>query len=136
MMKTNKYQAWLCLIFLFVTFFSVNAQEAKPRPKIGLVLSGGGARGFAHIGVLQWFEEHHIPVDYVAGTSMGGLICGMYSIGMTSDEIKQTRLVLTHNLFRAHFVRLYVKILILCWWVKCEIWKRFQWRWKRQIPVI
>lgn len=88
MMKTNKNQVWLCLIFLLVTFFS-DAQEAKPRPKIGLVLSGGGARGFAHIGVLQWFEEHHIPVDYVAGTSMGGLIGGMYAIGMTPDEIKQ-----------------------------------------------
>jgi NTE family protein len=60
----------------------------KTRPKIGVVLSGGGARGFAHIGVLQWFEEHRIPVDYVAGTSMGGLIGGMYSIGKTPQEMK------------------------------------------------
>jgi NTE family protein len=89
MMKTNKYQLWIWLVFLLATFGSANAEEAKPRPKIGLVLSGGGARGFAHIGVLQWFEEHRIPVDYVAGTSMGGLIGGMYSIGMTPDEIKQ-----------------------------------------------
>ncbi|MCI0611755.1 patatin-like phospholipase family protein, partial [bacterium] len=87
-MKTNKCKFWICLIFLFATFISANAQETKPRPRIGLVLSGGGARGFAHIGVLQWFEEHRIPVDYLAGTSMGGLIGGMYSIGLTPDEMK------------------------------------------------
>ena len=56
-------------------------------PKIGLALSGGGARGLAHIGVLKWFEEHRIPVDYLAGTSIGGLIGGMYAMGMTSSEI-------------------------------------------------
>ena len=88
MMKTNKHKFWICLVFLFATFISANAQETKPRPRIGLVLSGGGARGFAHIGVLQWFEEHRIPVDYLAGTSMGGLIGGMYSIGLTPDEMK------------------------------------------------
>jgi NTE family protein len=55
--------------------------------KIGVALSGGGARGVAHIGVLRWFEEHRIPVDYLAGTSMGGLIGGMYAMGMTPSEI-------------------------------------------------
>jgi NTE family protein len=58
------------------------------RPKIGLAMSGGGARGFAHIGVLKWFEEHRIPVDYLAGTSMGGLVGGMYAIGK-SPEVMQ-----------------------------------------------
>ncbi len=58
------------------------------RPKIGLVLSGGGARGLAHIGVLRWFEERRIPVDYIAGTSMGGLVGGMYATGMTPEEMR------------------------------------------------
>src|SRR6266403_539666 len=61
---------------------------ARPRPKIGVALEGGGALGLAHIGVLKWFEEHHIPVDYVAGTSMGGLVGGFYATGMSPDELK------------------------------------------------
>ncbi len=56
---------------------------------IGLVLEGGGALGFAHIGVIEWMEEHHIPVDYVAGTSMGGLVGGLYASGMSPEEIKE-----------------------------------------------
>src|SRR5216683_1625731 len=59
----------------------------QPRPKIGVALEGGGALGLAHIGVLKWFEEHHIPVDYVAGTSMGGLVGGFYATGMSPDEL-------------------------------------------------
>jgi NTE family protein len=58
------------------------------RPKIGLALGGGSARGMAHIGVLQWFEEHRIPVDYIAGTSMGGLVAGGYATGMSSQELR------------------------------------------------
>ena len=66
---------------------SLDAQEPAPqRLKIGLVFSGGGARGFAHIGVIEWLEEHRIPVDVVTGTSMGGLIAGMYATGMTPAE--------------------------------------------------
>ena len=72
-----------------VTNRSIEPQPAKPRPKIGLVLSGGGARGWAHIGVLRWFEEHRIPVDYVAGTSMGGLIGAMYAMGSSPGEIRK-----------------------------------------------
>ncbi len=55
--------------------------------KIGLVLSGGGARGLAHIGVLQWFEENHVPVDYITGTSMGGLIGGLYAMGIPIQDV-------------------------------------------------
>jgi len=58
------------------------------RPRIGLALSGGGALGLAEIGVLQWIEEHHIPVDRVAGTSMGSIIAAMYATGMSPDEIR------------------------------------------------
>jgi len=58
------------------------------RPKIGLVLSGGGARGFAHIGVLKVLEAHRIPVDYIAGTSMGSIVGGLYASGLTPAEIE------------------------------------------------
>ncbi len=60
----------------------------KRRLKIGVALEGGGALGLAHIGVLQWFEDHHIPVDYVAGTSMGGLVGGLYATGHSPAEMK------------------------------------------------
>lgn len=56
-----------------------SAPGAENRPRIGLVLEGGGALGFAHLGVLEWLEKHHIPIDYIAGTSMGALVGGMYA---------------------------------------------------------
>lgn len=59
------------------------------RPKIGLVLSGGGARGFAHIGVLRALEENRIPVDYIGGASMGALVGAMYAMGKTPAEIEE-----------------------------------------------
>jgi NTE family protein len=59
------------------------------RPRIGLVLSGGGARGAAHIGVLEALEALHIPVDAIAGTSMGAVVGGLYASGMTPHEIEQ-----------------------------------------------
>lgn len=59
------------------------------RPRIGLALSGGGALGLAEIGVIQWLEENHIPVDRIAGTSMGGIIAAMYATGMSPAEIQQ-----------------------------------------------
>jgi NTE family protein len=57
------------------------------RPKIGLVLSGGGARGAAHVGVLKVLEEHRVPIDYIAGTSMGAIVGGLYATGMTAAEL-------------------------------------------------
>ncbi|RMG67692.1 MAG: hypothetical protein D6715_04165, partial [Calditrichaeota bacterium] len=59
------------------------------RPRIGLVLSGGGAKGFAHIGTLKLLDSLGIPVDYIAGTSMGGIIGGLYAIGYSGKEIEQ-----------------------------------------------
>jgi NTE family protein len=69
---------------------SAPAQQAldADRPSIGLALSGGAALGLAHIGVLRYFEEHHIPVDKVGGTSMGGLVGGLYAVGMDSSRIE------------------------------------------------
>ncbi len=62
---------------------SVNAQ------RVGVVLSGGGAKGLAHIGVLKALEENDIPVDYIAGTSMGAIVGGMYASGMSTDEMAE-----------------------------------------------
>jgi len=64
----------------------------RERPKIGLALSGGGARGGAHVGVLQALEEMDIPIDYIAGTSMGAIVGGFYAAGYSADEIKQLML--------------------------------------------
>ncbi|MBE8167710.1 MAG: patatin, partial [Shewanella sp.] len=65
---------------------------AQARPKIGLVLSGGGAKGAAHIGVLKVLEQNNIPVDYIAGTSIGAYIGGMYALGYSAGEIEQLML--------------------------------------------
>ena len=65
------------------------AAPAQQRPRIGLALGGGSARGIAHVGVLEWFEEHHIPIDFIVGTSMGGLVAGAYASGMTPAEIRE-----------------------------------------------
>ena len=56
--------------------------------KVGLVLSGGGAKGLAHIGVIKALEEHHIPIDYVTGTSMGAIVGGMYVVGLTPQQME------------------------------------------------
>lgn len=64
-----------------------NPKKQAERPKIGLVLSGGGAKGSAHIGVLKYFEEIGLPIDYVTGTSMGSIIGGMYSLGYSANEL-------------------------------------------------
>ena len=78
----------LGVILLFLGVGHAVDLGAQPRPRVGVALGGGSARGIAHVGVLRWLEEHHIPVDVVAGTSMGGLIGGSYATGMTPDEIE------------------------------------------------
>ena len=76
----------LCLLPLLV-----DAVET-PRPKIGLVLSGGAARGLAHIGVLKALEEQGIHIDAIAGTSMGAVIGGLYASGYKIDELEKLAL--------------------------------------------
>ena len=71
-----------------VLLFSVASRAAETRPRIGLVLEGDGALGFAHIAVLEWLEQHHIPIDDIAGTGMGALIGGMYATGKSPAEIR------------------------------------------------
>ena len=65
----------------------VDSTAYAGRQSVGLVLSGGGAKGIAHIGVIKALEEHDIPIDYVAGTSMGAIIGGLYAAGYTTDEM-------------------------------------------------
>ena len=60
----------------------------QTRPRIGLALGGGSARGLAHVGVLEWLEEHRIPVDFIAGTSIGGLVGGGYATGRSAAEVR------------------------------------------------
>lgn len=68
------------LLLLLINFVAVGQ-------KVGLVLSGGGAKGLSHIGVIKALEENNIPIDYISGTSMGALVGGMYSIGMSPDDM-------------------------------------------------
>ena len=66
---------------------NVNAQQK--RPKIGLVLAGGGALGFAHVGVLKVLEANRIPIDLITGTSMGSIVGGAYAAGVDLKEMEK-----------------------------------------------
>jgi NTE family protein len=76
---------------VLISYAAVAQNEKVPpsEPKIGLVLEGGAALSLADIGVIQWLEEHRIPVNYVTGTSMGGLVGGMYATGNSPAEIRE-----------------------------------------------
>ncbi|OYX85472.1 MAG: patatin [Flavobacteriales bacterium 32-34-25] len=79
----KKYILLLLIFFSGLTVFS----QKKDRPKIGLVLSGGGAKGFAHIGVLKVIEEAGIKIDYIGGTSMGAVVGGLYAAGYNAKQL-------------------------------------------------
>src|SRR5690348_13989291 len=64
------------------------ADPESTRPRVGLVLGGGGARGIAHVAVIKELERLHVPIDCIAGTSMGSLVGGLYASGMGIDEIE------------------------------------------------
>ena len=80
-----------CLFCLFFILYSESSkgQKAQRRPRIGLVLSGGGAHGIAHIGVLKVMEEAGLRPDYITGVSMGSIIGGMYSLGYSADSLQK-----------------------------------------------
>ncbi len=81
----RKYALLVILLFTSVTVFS---QEAKKEPiHVGLVLSGGGAKGFAHIGVLKVLEEAGVKIDFIGGTSMGAIVGGLYASGYNARQI-------------------------------------------------
>lgn len=81
------YARLLPLIAFLVALSPRGASAQDPRPRIGLVLSGGGARGLAHVGVLRELEAMRVPIDVVAGTSMGAIVGGLYAAGLAPDEI-------------------------------------------------
>ena len=93
-MHTRSRALW-CLLAVVLTSLPTVAQghstaePAQQRPTLGLVLQGGGALGLAHVGVLTWLEQHHIPVNYIAGTSMGGLVGGVYATGHDAAEMRK-----------------------------------------------
>lgn len=76
------------LVAILVGLMSASA-IAQERPKLGLALSGGGARGLAHIGVIKAFEDNHIPIDVIGGTSAGAIIGGLYAAGISLEEFKE-----------------------------------------------
>jgi NTE family protein len=84
------------VLLLFAAVLHSNSADASAciandtdRLKIGLVLGGGGARGAAHIGVIQKLEELRVPVDFIAGTSMGSIVGGLHAAGMTGAELEE-----------------------------------------------
>ena len=90
------HSSWLkVFIFCLLTFVfcqnitSQQVTDSIERPRIGVVLSGGGAKGFAHIGALKVIEEAGLPIDYIAGTSMGSIIGGLYAIGYSPETMTQ-----------------------------------------------
>ena len=85
-LSVNIERSVVCLI-LFICFAHGLMAHEDERPKVGLVLSGGGAKGVAHIGVLKVLEKADIPIDYICGTSMGAIIGGLYSVGYSASEI-------------------------------------------------
>lgn len=78
----------IILSIVMVPFSGTAFASASERPKVGVVLGGGGAKGAAHIGVLKALEDMQIPVDYIVGTSMGAYVGGLYATGMSADEIE------------------------------------------------
>jgi NTE family protein len=87
----KKLKILIVVTILFFVGFGLKAQvtDTLQKPKIGLVFSGGGAKGLAHIGVLKVLEEAGIRPDYITGTSMGSIIGGLYALGYTADELSQ-----------------------------------------------
>jgi NTE family protein len=76
------------LLALLLIALSAGAVAQDARPRVGLVLSGGGARGLSHVGVLKVLEQERVPIDAIAGTSMGAIVGGLYATGMSAAEIE------------------------------------------------
>ena len=85
----RRYLSFVIAFLLFPSLSTFAQATQTPRPRIGIALGGGGALGLAHIGVLRFLEERRIPVDLIAGTSMGGLIAGLYATGHRSSDLEE-----------------------------------------------
>ena len=86
----------LLLVLVALSPLLVHAADGG-RPKIALVLSGGGAKGSAHIGILKVLEQKRIPVDIIVGTSMGSYVAGMYAMGLSAEEVERATLAIDWN---------------------------------------
>ena len=78
----------ICFIVSLVTPVNAQTPNAEDEIKLGLVLSGGGAKGFAHIGALKVFEEADIPITIISGNSIGTIVGALYSIGYSAQDIE------------------------------------------------
>ncbi|MCK5824210.1 MAG: patatin-like phospholipase family protein [Ichthyobacteriaceae bacterium] len=86
-MKLNKLIYIILITFLHVFFNTTSVAQNKNHLKVGLVLSGGGAKGVAHVGVIKKIEEAGIKIDYIGGTSMGAIVASLYAIGYNADQL-------------------------------------------------
>lgn len=84
-----RMRKYLITIALSLSCLFLSGQTANNKPKVGLVLSGGGAKGFAHVGVLKVLEEAKIPIDYIAGTSIGSIVGGLYACGYDAATLEK-----------------------------------------------
>ena len=84
----SKFTCMLLFTFVFLLgSYTSSAQDTIRKPKIGLVLSGGGAKGLAHIGVLKVIDSLGIKIDYIGGTSMGAIVGGLYASGYNAKQL-------------------------------------------------
>ena len=83
-MKALFAHKWLSILFGLILF----SADVFPQ-RVGLVLSGGGAKGLTHIGIIRALEENNIPIDYITGTSMGAIVGSLYAMGYSPDEMEQ-----------------------------------------------
>lgn len=88
-MNRRSLLALAALLLLPLSWIATARAYEPARPRIGLVLSGGGARGAAHVGVLKVLDEMHVPIDAIAGTSMGAVVGGLYASGMSAADIEK-----------------------------------------------
>src|SRR5215510_13613789 len=79
-------------VSLFISFFWISVvvySQSAQRPKVGLTLSGGGAKGLAHIGILKAIDSAGLKIDYITGTSIGAIFGGLYAIGYSGDTLEK-----------------------------------------------
>ena len=78
-------------LYFIISLFLITLLNLLPAQaqKVGLVLSGGGAKGLTHIGIIRALEENNIPIDYITGTSMGAIIGSLYAMGYSPDDMEK-----------------------------------------------
>src|SRR5580698_6915992 len=84
-----RYFFGYCLLLILTTGAAAQTPTPSGRPKIGLVLSGGGAKGLAHIGILKAIDSAGLKIDYITGTSMGAILGSLYAVGYSADSLEK-----------------------------------------------